>query len=66
MNIFEWSISQRAMTMMIVTHEVNFARQLADSVFFMDEGVVLDHGTPDDVLVSSNQRSTRELLSRVL
>lgn len=43
-------------TMLIVTHEMNFARKVSDRVLFMDEGVILEQGTPEEVFASSNPR----------
>jgi len=44
------------MTMVIVTHEMNFARNVADHIIFMDEGVIVVQGTPDEVFESANER----------
>lgn len=44
------------MTMVIVTHEMNFARNVADYIIFMDKGVIAEQGTPDEVFNSSNER----------
>ena len=44
------------MTMVIVTHEMAFARNVADKIIFMDEGVIVEEGTPDEVFSSGNQR----------
>jgi len=44
------------MTMVIVTHEMNFARNVADHIIFMDEGVIAVQGTPDEVFESANER----------
>jgi polar amino acid transport system ATP-binding protein len=44
------------MTMVIVTHEMSFARNVADTIIFMDEGVIVEEGTPDEVFSSDNQR----------
>ena len=44
------------MTMVIVTHEMVFARNVADTIIFMDEGVIVEQGTPDEVFSSDNQR----------
>ena len=44
------------MTMVIVTHEMNFARNVSDSIIFMDGGVIVEEGTPEEVFSSDNQR----------
>ena len=44
------------MTMIIVTHEMNFAREVSDKIIFMDEGVVAAEGTPDEIFASNNER----------
>lgn len=44
------------MTMVIVTHEMNFARNVSDTIIFMDEGVIVEEGTPNEVFSSDNQR----------
>ena len=54
------------MTMIVVTHEMGFAREVADTVVFMDEGVVVETGRPAEVLASPRQERTRAFLSKVL
>ncbi|WP_067134359.1 amino acid ABC transporter ATP-binding protein [Microtetraspora malaysiensis] len=54
------------MTMMVVTHEMNFAREVADRVVFMDQGVIVEDGPPDQVIAAPRHARTREFLSRVL
>jgi polar amino acid transport system ATP-binding protein len=54
------------MTMVVVTHEMGFAREVADSVVFMDGGVVVEAGPPDQVLGSPQHERTRDFLSKVL
>ncbi len=44
------------MTMVIVTHEMNFARKVSDSIIFMENGVIVEQGTPEEVFSSENQR----------
>ena len=53
------------MTMMVVTHEMGFARDVADSVVFMDDGVVVESGSPDAVLGDPQHARTRSFLSKV-
>jgi polar amino acid transport system ATP-binding protein len=54
------------MTMVVVTHELGFAREVADSVMFMDDGVVVERGTPDEVIRNPRHERTRTFLSKVL
>jgi polar amino acid transport system ATP-binding protein len=53
-------------TMIVVTHEIGFAREVADTVVFMDDGVVLEQGPPTDVLDRPSHERTRSFLSKVL
>jgi polar amino acid transport system ATP-binding protein len=59
-------LATTGMTMIVVTHEMGFAREVADAVFFMDEGAVVESGTPDQVLGNPQEARTREFLSKVL
>jgi polar amino acid transport system ATP-binding protein len=54
------------MTMLVVTHEIGFARGVADRVVFMDEGVVVEDGPPDQVLLDPQHERTRHFLRLVL
>ncbi|MEV0449131.1 amino acid ABC transporter ATP-binding protein [Streptomyces sp. NPDC050600] len=54
------------MTMVVVTHEIGFAREVGDTAVFMDEGVVVEAGDPRQVLVDPEQDRTRAFLSKVL
>ncbi|TDD93593.1 amino acid ABC transporter ATP-binding protein [Actinomadura rubrisoli] len=54
------------MTMMVVTHEMGFAREVGDSLVFMDDGIVVEKGTPGDVLSNPQHRRTQDFLSKVL
>lgn len=54
------------LTMLIVTHEMEFARDVADRVVFMDQGVIVEEGSPEQVLLDPTQERTREFLSRTL
>jgi cystine transport system ATP-binding protein len=53
-------------TMVVVTHEIRFARSVADEVLFLDGGVVLEHGSPERVLTDPVQDRTRTFLRRIL
>jgi polar amino acid transport system ATP-binding protein len=59
-------LARDGMTMIVVTHEMGFAREVADRVVFMDEGVVVESGTPAEVLNSPRHERTRAFLSKVL
>ena len=54
------------MTMIVVTHEIGFASEVANRVVFMDEGVILEEGTPDEVFNHPKEERTRSFLSRIL
>ena len=54
------------MTMLVVTHEIGFAREVGDQVVFMDGGVVIEQGEPGDVLGNPQHERTRAFLSKVL
>jgi len=58
-------LSEEGWTMVIVTHELGFAREVADQVVFMDGGVVVEHGRPEDVLGSPREERTRQFVSRL-
>ncbi len=59
-------LARDGMTMIVVTHEMGFAREVADTVVFMDGGVVVESGTPADVLANPREERTRAFLSKVL
>ena len=59
-------LAEEGMTMIVVTHEMGFARQAADQVVFMDEGRVLEAGVPDAVLGNPSNERLRSFLSKVL
>ena len=54
------------MTMVVVTHEMGFARQVGDTLAFMDAGVVVERGRPRDVLANPQEERTRAFLAKVL
>jgi cystine transport system ATP-binding protein len=53
-------------TLVIVTHEIQFARQVSDQVLFTDRGVILEKGTPDEVIGNPKDERTRQFLDRIL
>ena len=59
-------LAAEGMTMMVVTHEMSFAREVADKVVFMDGGVIVEEGLPADVLGNPQHERTRAFLARVL
>ncbi|MCT1435147.1 amino acid ABC transporter ATP-binding protein [Dietzia sp. SL131] len=59
-------LADAGMTMVVVTHEMGFAREVADTVAFMDDGVVVESGTPADVLTSPSHQRTKDFLSKIL
>ena len=54
------------MTMVVVTHEMGFAREVADRVIFMDEGYIVEEGTPEEVFGNPREERTRSFLNKVL
>jgi polar amino acid transport system ATP-binding protein len=59
-------LADEGMTMLVVTHEMQFAREVADRVLFMDGGVVVEEGPAKDVIGNPQEERTRTFLSRVL
>jgi polar amino acid transport system ATP-binding protein len=59
-------LADSGMTMIVVTHEIGFAREVGDSLIFMDAGEIVESGSPRDVLANPQQLRTREFLSKVL
>ena len=58
-------LALQGMTMAVVTHEMGFARQVADRVLFMDYGVIVEEGTPQEIFGSPREERTREFLRLV-
>jgi polar amino acid transport system ATP-binding protein len=59
-------LARDGMTMIVVTHEMGFAREVADTAVFMDDGVIVESGDPKQVLVNPRHERTRAFLSKVL
>ncbi|GAA4674358.1 amino acid ABC transporter ATP-binding protein [Streptomyces chumphonensis] len=59
-------LAEDGMTMIVVTHEMGFAREVGDSIVFMDDGVVVESGNPRDVLTNPQHERTQAFLSKVL
>ena len=60
------ALAEEGMTMVVVTHEMGFARQVADRVLFLDEGLVVEQGTPAELFDRPKEERTRRFLSKVL
>ena len=59
-------LAEEGMTMVVVTHEMGFAREVADQLVFMDDGVVVESGPPREVLANPKEERTKAFLSKVL
>ena len=59
-------LARDGMTMIVVTHEIGFAREVGDSLVFMDDGVVVESGTPRDVIADPQHERTKTFLAKVL
>jgi polar amino acid transport system ATP-binding protein len=59
-------LANTGMTMIIATHEMGFAREVADKVCFLDEGVILEEGPPEDIFSAPRAERTREFLGRIV
>jgi polar amino acid transport system ATP-binding protein len=60
------TLAEEGMTMVVVTHEMGFARKVADRVLFLDEGLVVEQGAPNDIFDRPQELRTRQFLSKVL
>jgi ABC-type polar amino acid transport system ATPase subunit len=59
-------LAQEGMTMVVVSHEMGFARAAADRVIFMDEGLIVEEATPDDLYDNPQHERTKCFLSKIL
>jgi polar amino acid transport system ATP-binding protein len=59
-------LAREGMTMVVVTHEMGFAREVGDRVLFMDEGVIIEEGTPDEIFNNAQNERTKAFLSKIL
>jgi polar amino acid transport system ATP-binding protein len=59
-------LAESGMTMIVATHEMGFAREVADKVCFLDNGIILEEAPPDQMFTSPREPRTREFLARVL
>ncbi|MPN55860.1 Glutamine transport ATP-binding protein GlnQ [bioreactor metagenome] len=59
-------LAAEGMTMVVVTHEIGFAREVGSRILFMDNGLIAEEGTPQEILNNPQNGRTREFLSKVL
>jgi polar amino acid transport system ATP-binding protein len=59
-------LASEGMTMLVVTHEMGFAREVADRVVFMDEGVIVEDGAPAQVILTPKHERTKAFMSKIL
>ena len=59
-------VAEKGITMIVVTHEMSFAQDVADKVIFMDDGVVVEEGTPEAIFSNPKEERTRQFLSRII
>ena len=59
-------LASEGMTMVVVTHEIGFAREVADRVIFMDDGYIVEQGTPQEVILNPKEPRTIDFLNKVL
>lgn len=60
------SLAKDGMTMVVVTHEMGFAREVGDRILFMDEGRIIEEGTPEEIFQNPKNSRTKDFLSKVL
>lgn len=60
------TLAKEGMTMVVVTHEMGFAREVGNRVLFMDEGRIVEEGTPDEVFLNAKEERTQAFLSKIL
>ena len=60
------NLADEGMTMAVVTHEMGFAREVGTRVMFMDDGIILEQGTPEEIFGNPKEARTQEFLSKVL
>lgn len=59
-------VAKKGITMIVVTHEMSFAQEVADNVIFMDGGIVVEEGKPEDIFTKPKEERTRQFLSRII
>ena len=60
------TLAKEGMTMIVVTHEMGFAREVGDRILFLHDGVILEEGTPQEMLIRSKKQRAKAFLSKVL
>lgn len=59
-------LAKEGMTMIVVTHEMGFAREVGDRVLFMDDGIIVEKGTPQEIFFNAQNERTKSFLSKIL
>ena len=59
-------LADEGLTMIVVTHEMEFAKEVSDRVVFMDQGVIVEEGTPEQIFINPTQERTQAFLHRYL
>lgn len=59
-------LAKKGMTMIVVTHEMGFAREVGDRVLFMDDGIIVEKGTPQEIFFNAQNERTKSFLSKIL
>ena len=60
------NLAESGMTTIIVTHEMGFAKEVASRVLFIDEGIIMEEGTPDEIFNHPKKERTKEFLEKVM
>jgi ABC-type polar amino acid transport system ATPase subunit len=60
------ALAKDGMTMAVVTHEMGFAKEVADKVFFIDEGIIMEQGTPEEIFTNPKSPRLKDFLSKVI
>ncbi len=60
------SLASDGMTMVVVTHEMGFAKEVGDRILFMDDGRIIEEGTPEEIFQNPKNSRTKDFLSKVL
>jgi L-cystine transport system ATP-binding protein len=60
------SVAREGITMVVVTHEMSFAQDIANKVIFMDNGIIVEQGAPDDIFLRPKEERTRQFLKRII
>ncbi|MBR4958011.1 MAG: amino acid ABC transporter ATP-binding protein, partial [Phascolarctobacterium sp.] len=60
------ALANEGMTMVVVTHEMGFAREVGDRVIFLSEGNILEEGTPEEIFSNAKEERTKSFLSKIL